>query len=576
MRAALAVLAISTYAQDPAALYKQYCAVCHDTPTGRVPPSAALQAMSPDAIRAALSTGIMRQQGAALTEAERNALAKHLGAAPSATTKSNACPANLTPIATPNWSSWSPQPTNARYQPNPGLTAADVPKLKLKWAYNLGEGTQARSQPAVLNGRLYIGTAAGSILAIDASTGCTHWTYKAAAPIRSGIVATDAAIYAGDTKANLYALNPTTGQPLWQRKMDPHPAASLTGTPTLHEGTLYVPVASLEEVVGNNPKYECCTFRGSLAALDAKTGAIKWQTHTIPDPSRPTTKNSIGTQRHGPSGASVWSAPTIDDKHDIVYIATGDNYSEPASKTSDAVMALNRKTGQILWTRQLTSGDVFVVSCTNCGPDFDFGQSPILVNLPANKRALVIGQKSGVVHALDPDAEGQIRWQTRLSPGGKLGGLQWGSASDGTNLYAAVSDIAFEGRALSPTKGGGLHALQLTTGEKIWSAQPTPCPPNKPACSPAQSAAVTAMPGVVFSGSLDGHLRAYSTTDGKVIWDFDTARPHPAVNADTARGGAIDVAGPVLAGGMLFTNSGYGAFGGQPGNALLAFSVDGQ
>lgn len=254
MRAALAVLAISAFAQDAPALYKQYCAVCHDTPTGRVPPRAALQAMSPDAIRAALTTGIMRQQGAALTTAERNALAKHLGAAPSATAKSNACLATLTPLPTINWASWSPQPNNARYQPNPGLTAADVPKLKLKWAYHLGEGTQARSQPAVLNGRLYIGTAAGAILAIDANTGCTHWTYKVAAPIRSGIVATDTAIYAGDTKANLYALNPATGQPLWQRKMDPHPAASLTGTPTLHEGTLYVPVASLERSSRQQPQ----------------------------------------------------------------------------------------------------------------------------------------------------------------------------------------------------------------------------------------------------------------------------------------------------------------------------------
>ena len=576
MRAALAVLALSAFSQEGPALYKQYCAVCHDTPTGRVPPRAALEALSPDAIRAALTTGIMRQQGSALTTAERDALAKHLGTVPSATTNTNACPANLTPLPTPNWSGWSPQPNNARYQPNPGLAPADVPKLKLKWAYHLGEGAQARSQPAVQNGRLYIGTAAGAILAIDANTGCTHWTYKAAAPIRSGIVATESAIFAGDAKANLYALHPTTGQPLWQRKMDPHTAASLTGTPTLHEGTLYVPVASFEEVAGSNPKYECCTFRGSLAALDAKTGAVNWQTHTIPDPPKPTTKNSIGTQRHGPSGASVWSAPTIDDKRDIVYIATGDNYSEPASKTSDAVLALNRKTGQILWTRQLTAGDFYVINCTGCGPDFDFGQSPILVNLPANKRALVIGQKSGVVHALDPDADGQILWQTRLGAGGVLGGIQWGSASDGRNMYAAVSDTAFEGRALSPAKGGGLHALQLTTGEKVWSAPPVPCPKDKRGCSPAQSAAVTAIPGVVFSGSLDGHLRAYSTADGKILWDFDTAGPHPAVNAEAARGGSFDGPGPVFAGGMLFTNSGYGAFGGQPGNALLAFSIDGK
>ena len=319
--------------------------------------------------------------------------------------------------------------------------------------------------------------------------------------------------------------------------MDHHPAASITGTPTLHQGTLYVPVSSLEEVIGNNLKYECCTFRGSLAAIDAQTGALKWQTHTIPDPPRPTTKNAIGTQRHGPSGAAVWSAPTIDDRQETVYIATGDNYSEPATQTSDSVIAIHRKTGQIRWTRQLTTGDIFVVNCANCGPDFDLGQSPILVTLQNNKRALVIGQKSGVAHALDPDAEGRILWQTRLSPGGKLGGIQWGSAAANNNMYVAVSDYG------APT-AGGLHALQLTTGEKLWSAPPIPCQPAKPRCSPAQSAAITAIPGAVFSGSLDGHLRAYDTTNGKVIWDFNTAQEFPAVNAPKARGGSIDAAGP--------------------------------
>ena len=167
MRLALALLTLPLTAQTAPQLYKQYCAVCHDSPTGRTPPLSTLQSQTPAAIRAALETGIMRQQGAALTPAERETLAKYLGSVPTTTTLNNPCPANTPQPKTTNWSSWSPQPTNTRYQPNPGLTTTEIPKLKLKWSYHLGEGNQARSQPAVHNGRLYIGTQSGTILALD-------------------------------------------------------------------------------------------------------------------------------------------------------------------------------------------------------------------------------------------------------------------------------------------------------------------------------------------------------------------------------------------------------------------------
>jgi polyvinyl alcohol dehydrogenase (cytochrome) len=298
---------------------------------------------------------------------------------------------------------------------------------------------------------------------------------------------------------------------------------------------------------------------------------------------------------HGPSGAGVWSTPTFDEKAGVLYVATGDNYSEPATKTSDAVLALDAKTGAILWSKQATPNDVFNNGCvtpdkTNCpeapGKDFDFGQPPILVSLGGGRRALVIGQKSGMVHALDPDREGQILWQTRVGQGGVLGGIQWGSASDGENAYVAVSDLQFapiadpssaQGfkLAIDPNHGGGLFALKTATGEKVWSAKPPSCGDRKN-CSPAQSAAVTAIPGVVFSGSEDGHLRAYSAATGEVVWDVDTVREYETVNGEKAQGGSLDVAGPVIAGGMLYTISGYGQWGGAPGNVLLAFSISGK
>jgi polyvinyl alcohol dehydrogenase (cytochrome) len=332
-----------------------------------------------------------------------------------------------------------------------------------------------------------------------------------------------------------------------------------------------------------------------VVALDAATGKQVWKTYTIAEAPKATTKTKSGIQRWGPSGAGVWSTPTIDEKRDAIYVATGDNYSDPPTRTSDAVLALDRATGHMLWSRQMTSGDAFTVDCaqkakTNCpdsnGPDLDFGQPPILVSLPNGKRALVLGQKSGVAHALDPDQQGEVLWQRRLGKGSALGGIQWGSSADQDQMYAALSDIGFSVKTnpnapggftmeLDPAKGGGLFALRLQTGEQVWSAPPPQCG-TRPKCSPAQSGAVTAMPGVVFSGSLDGHLRAYRSDTGEIVWDFDTAREYDAVNGGKARGGSLDGGGPAVVGGLVYVNSGYGTFGGMPGNVLLAFSVDGK
>jgi polyvinyl alcohol dehydrogenase (cytochrome) len=331
-------------------------------------------------------------------------------------------------------------------------------------------------------------------------------------------------------------------------------------------------------------------------ALNAGTGKTLWQTFTIPDAPQPTRKSATGTQQHGPSGAGIWSTPTIDELRGVLYVSTGDNYSDPPTRTSDAVLAMNLETGALLWSRQMTENDAFNIGCStpqriNCpeakGPDFDFGQPPILVRLDGEKRALVIAQKSGMVHALDPDQNGMLLWQTRAGEGSALGGSQWGSASDGEKVYVAISDIGIGTRpdataplgfrsVLDPNKGGGLHALDLKSGKIIWSAKPSLCVEGRTNCSPAQSAAVSAIPGVVFSGSIDGHLRAYSTATGGVIWDVDTAREFDTVNGKPARGGSMDVAGPAVVNGTIFVNSGYGQWGGMPGNVLLAFSVDGK
>jgi polyvinyl alcohol dehydrogenase (cytochrome) len=508
-----------------------------------------------------------------------------------------------TAAATATWTSWGADVRNSRFQPAAvaGLAAKDVPSLKLAWAFSLGPVANARSQPAVSGGRVFVATEAGSVFAIDAVTGCTVWQFKADLPTRTSVVASqpargkDAAIYVGDVGANVYAVNAATGERLWKTHVDDHQAAVVTGAPQLYDGVLYVPVSSYESALPLNPAYECCTFRGSVVALEAATGKVIWKTYMVDDSARATGKSKSGAQTKGPSGVAVWSTPTVDEQLDRLYIATGNNYSDPVTPRSDAVVALDRQTGKILWSRQFSPRDAYNSSCdipgkVNCpasdGPDADFGQPPILVSLPNGKRALVIGQKSGDAHALDPDKGGEVLWSVNVGPGGKLGGAHWGSASDGRNMYVALS--GHEMRAVrdtttkegyrieaDPLKGGGLAALRLADGKVVWKAPPSSCG-ERTRCSPAQSAAVSAIQGVVFSGAVDGHLRAYSTATGAVIWDMDTAQEYSTVNGGPARGGSLDVAGPVIAGGRVYVMSGYALWAGMPGNVLLAFSIDGR
>ncbi|HXI30304.1 MAG TPA: PQQ-binding-like beta-propeller repeat protein, partial [Vicinamibacterales bacterium] len=476
--------------------------------------------------------------------------------------------------------------SNARFQPaaQAGLTAAQVPTLRLKWAFGFPNATAARAQPTVVGGRLYVGSQSGLVYALDAKSGCTIWTYQARAAVRSAITigprGSGAAAYFGDGKANAYAIDAATGDLLWTRTLDEHGSARVTGAPTLYQDRLYVPIASGEEGQGNNAKYECCTFRGSLVALDAASGALLWKTYTIAAEARPIGTNASGTTRWGPSGAGIWSSPTVDAKRKLVYAATGNMYTEPQQPTSDAIMAFDLDTGAVKWTAQVTPQDVFVVGCNqpnpaNCpkpdaiGPDFDFGSSPILATLPNGRDLIVDGQKSGVGWAFDPDRQGAVTWQYRAAKGSALGGMEFGSAADGEQAYFAVAD----GNSPQP---GGLHAVTLATGARAWYAPPPSPACGMPArgCNAAILSAITVMPGVVFTGSNDGAVRAYSTRDGSIVWQFDTNRDFETVNGVKANGASMSGPGPVVAGGMLYVNSGYGALGGRPGNVLLAFGVD--
>jgi polyvinyl alcohol dehydrogenase (cytochrome) len=614
MRLFIALLLVpAAFAQDGAALYDKHCAACHSPGLGRAPRREILKQMSPESVQAALTQGMMTTQGSPLSNAEIRALSifisgKQYGAEemPKRAFCTGAGPVFDKPLDAPRWNGWGVDLSNHRSQPADmaRLRVDQVPRLKLKWAFGLPGTIRAFAQPTVAGGRIFIGSGARKVYSLDASSGCVYWIFDTDAAVRSsisiGAIGSEWAAYFGDQGARAYAVNAVTGKLIWKTRVDDFPGAVITGAPALYDDKLFVPVSSGEEGSGADPGYECCRFRGSVSALDALTGKQVWKTYTISEAPQPTRKNKNGVQLWGPSGAGVWSAPTLDLAKRAIYVATGDSYSDPPARTSDAFVALSMDTGKLLWSRQMTSGDAFTIGCvspdrTNCpeanGPDFDFGSSPILVSLANGKRALVSGQKSGVVHAVDPDQQGEVLWQTRVGQGGVQGGMEWGSAADDQNVYVALSDVRilplagpnpaanrsiFGGYfALDPKVGGGMFALRLTTGERVWHAPPVACGEKK-GCSPAQSAAVTQIPGAVFSGALDGHLRAYSTANGKILWDMDTAQDYETVNGVPGNGGAIDGPGAVVVNGVLYVNSGYGFVGGNPGNVLLAFSVDGK
>lgn len=543
----------------------------------------------------------MKEQGALLSAAEKTAVAAYLTAkAAGPVMKVPACANADAPFAMgdANWNGWGNSLENARFQSaeKAGLTPEQIPHLKLKWSFAYPDTFVANGQPSIVGGRVFVASANRNVYSLDMKTGCQYWSFESAAPVRTAITVAvgkngrPVAMF-GDRRGTVYALDAANGELVWKTLVLDHPRGGITGAPVFFDKHLFVPVTSGEEGAANDPKYECCKARGALVSVD-ETGKKLWHANAIPDEPKITGKNEIGTPIWGPSGASIWSAPTIDLERKAVYVSTGDNFTHPDSKTSDAILAFDMNNGRMLWTRQLLAGDVFSTACVtttkagcpeNPGPDFDFGSSPILVKLAKGKRVLVTGQKSGIVHAIDPDNKGAIVWQVRAGKGGILGGVQWGPATDGKNIYVAVSDLTFiqftlergKPRIVDPKQGGGIIALDAATGKKVWA---TPAPVvcgDRPNCSPAQSAAVSVIPGAVFSGALDGHFRAYSTSDGKILWDFDTAREFDAVDGK-GRGGSIDGPGPAIAGGMVFVNSGYGNWGGAPGNMLLAFSVDGK
>jgi polyvinyl alcohol dehydrogenase (cytochrome) len=536
------------------------------------------------------------------------ALAARSGAAP-LLPEQNLCVDPATPLAlgSAQWNGWGRDIENTRYQPEPAIRATDVPKLALKWAFGY-QASAAAGQPTVVDGRLFVLSAVGRVYSLDARSGCTYWTFDAAAGTRTAIyigelgpsrhavaprsapaplhkhgdsgkskrqftlahldiLKSPSAAFFGDDSGAVYALDAQKGTLLWKTAVDAHPLARIVGGPTLFHDRLYVAVASSEQDAAANSDYACCTFRGSVAALDMTTGHVLWKTYTVPEPAQPYAKNNPAAHALGPAGGAVAASPTIDAARNLLYVGTGGSLTDIDQPQTDAVLALDLTDGRVRWGRQFARHDQPGAA--------DFGSSPILRTLADGKQILLAAQASGIVYALDPEHGGEVLWQTKAADEAAApAGIEWGPAADHRRLYIALSGMAAE-----PDNGaGGLAALDMKTGSRRWyTPAPAPaCTWGARDCSHAEAQAITVIPGVAFSGSMDGHLRAYSTIDGKVMWDTETAKDFSTVNGIKASGGSLDQGGATIVNGVVYINSGYGQRYGQPGNVLLAFSVDGK
>ena len=573
-------------------VFDRVCTVCHK-PEGqsgldaRAPHQETLRQYPPERILAALTSGKMQVQGAGISQKEREQVAEWLsgrglgGMNGDAAAMKNRCaaPPRMN-AAKALWNGWSPGQGNARFQEAKaaGLTAGDLPKLKLKWAFGIPGGVEASSQPTVYGQTVFFGGDAGNVYAVDSATGCVHWSFLAGAGVRSAPVViphgkSGHAVVFGDYKANLYAVDAMTGKLIWQTRVDDQALSRITGAASYYDGLLYVGTSSSEEISGLQANYECCRMRGTINAIDAATGKTVWKFYPIPRKAEVIGTRPDGKKKWGPAGLGVWSAPTIDPKRGVVYVTTGDSFTVPAEPLSDSVLALTLKTGKLKWSYQATPNDSFMTGCSpqnrgpNCpevnGPDYDFGSSVVLQTLPGGRQILVGGHKGGAVLALDPDQKGKLLWSEIL----------------GTKMASARGDIVFGGAVdhhaayYALQENSGIASVDLLTGKPRWfkTAQP---PADRPT-RVGSAAAVTLIPGVMLNGGWDGVLRAYATDDGHQLWSYDTVKAFDTVNGVAAKGGSMGAPGATVAGGMLFVGSGYiGTSNGMPGNVILAFAAE--
>lgn len=576
--------------QVSANIFNETCMGCHSGGVPRAPHATTFAAMSADYILSTLN-GIMSSQSSDLTKIQKIKLAEFITGSKVSTNlpEPNFCRKDLAPIKfdqNNSYSQWGYDRQNTRNSDS-NINSQNLKKLKLKWVFAFPGATRSRSQPSVSGNVIFIGGQNSYLYALDREEGCVRWRTKIEGEVRSApvieVINGQPIVFAGDYEGNLYKFNAITGENIWTKSLRYHPRVILTGSVRVYDGVIYVPLSSREWADGANPDYECCTFRGGVMALDANTGDELWKTYSIPIPAKHTGKyNKSGKKILAPSGVPVWNSPTIDNKRDLIYVGTGESYTSPAADTSDAILAIDKTKGGIVWSFQAQTGDAWNMGCfispsSGCpeedGPDWDFGASTILVDLDNNKSILFGGRKSGHVYALDPDKNGKLLWSKKIGRGGFAGGVHWGMTTDGKSIFAGISDRIYINKFPGPATPG-VYSLDAETGTLNWKFEPQDrCEGNGPACDRGISAAMSSTNDIVVAGGMDGWLYILEKESGKLLWEFNTNVDFSKNKDLKAYGGTIEGVGPVIVKNNIFINSGYQYGGNMPGNVLLNFEL---
>jgi polyvinyl alcohol dehydrogenase (cytochrome) len=470
-----------------------------------------------------------------------------------------------------------------------GLTTEDFSDLELAWAIAFPDTSGLRAAPVIIGSTIfYSATDSRSVLALDIDKGCAKWVYKAESRLRSSLAYAEAGdasmLVFTDSRGLVHAIDAQTGESNWIASgQASNNQGMLTGTPVIHEDKVIVPVSGSGVITGGNPNYECCENHGAVTALNVRTGEKLWEYHTMPAAEYTGQVSSTGIKQRGPSGAPIWTTPTVDAERGQIYVTTGENTSHPTTNTSDAIIALNIESGEVNWVFQALENDMWNYGCTNGGPnciilddtnsvDFDFGGPAILVE-SEGRDILVAGQKSGDLWALNPDT-GALIWNQRVGEGTALGGNHWGIATNSERAFMTINDPAGMNQNTRP----GLYTYFVGTGEPSWSYEvQSKCNDQRSKrlrrCDSMYgfSATPLSVDGAVITGGLDGRLFVFNSDSGELIFEYDTVKDYETVNGVKGYGGSIDSHSIAAGSGMVFVGSGYGQFRQVAGNVLLAF-----
>ena len=470
-----------------------------------------------------------------------------------------------------------------------GLTTDDFPRLELAWALAFPGTSGLRAAPVIVGSTLfYSATDSGRVFALDINSGCAKWVYTADSRRRSSIAYSEIdeshVLVFSDSAGMIHTVDARSGERIWIASGQASDnQGMLTGTPVVTGDKVIVPVSGSGVITGGNPNYECCENHGAVTALNLRSGEKLWEYHTMPAAEYTGQVSSTGVKQRGPSGAPIWTTPTVDEKRGQVYVTTGENTSHPTTNTSDAIIALDLETGEAKWVFQALENDMWNFGCSARGPnciiledtnsvDFDFGGPAILVGMP-DRDLLIAGQKSGDLWALDPDT-GSLVWNQRVGEGTALGGNHWGIASNFDRTFMTINDP----KGMNGNSKPGIYSYFVGTGEPSWFYE------VQPKCNDERSerlrrceslfgfsATPLSVDGAVITGGLDGRLFVFNSESGELIYEYDTVRNYETINGVEGYGGSIDSHSISAGSGMVFVGSGYGQFRQVPGNVLLAF-----